>query len=403
MLFPPLLVFLGAANSIYAYLNLKLLRGLSNLTRPRPAPPFPLPTVTLLMAARNEETRIRHCLDCLRLQDYPWDKLQIVVVNDRSTDATEDILREYAIRWPGRFNAITLTETAPGYSPKKYALSRGLLQATGDIIVTTDADCIMSPAWISTLVSEFGEDTGLVLGMTSYYPMEKPVALAGAQALDFLSHGVVAAALIGLRFPVHGNANNIAYRRNVYDQSAGFASHGGIVSGDDDFLIQSIHKLGRWRIRYSIQPESQVQTEPPLSLGQFWEQRKRWASKTSLYQSKQTAFLAGIFAYYSLIPLCILGGFFHRGLLAAGLASWAVKLGTDWLVMRKGTDVFAKRELMRHYPITSAIHIPLIIAAVLAGSFGKFTWKGQTHRRRVVPAARAGAAAAARESTAKKV
>ena len=239
--------------------------------------------------------------------------------------------------------------------------------------------------------------------MTSYYPMAKQAPAAGAQALDFLSHGVVAAALIGLRFPVHGNANNIAYRRKVYDQSAGFASHGGIVSGDDDFLIQSIHKLGRWRIRYSIQPESQVQTEPPLSLGQFWEQRKRWASKTSLYQSRQTAFLAGIFAYYSLIPLCILGGFFHRGLLAAGLASWGVKLATDWLVMRKGTDVFAKRELMRHYPITSAIHIPLIIAAVLAGSFGKFTWKGQTHRRRVVAAARAGAAAAARESTAKKV
>lgn len=389
MLFPPLLIFLGAANSIYAYLNLKLLRGLANLSRPRPTPPSSLPTVTLLMAARNEEGRIRKCLDRLRLQDYPWDKLQIVVVNDRSTDATAAILREYAERWPGRFNAITLTETAAGFSPKKYALSRGLLQATGEIIVTTDADCIMPPAWISALVSEFGEDTGLVLGMTSYYPMAKPVALAGTQALDFLSHGVVAAALIGLRFPVHGNANNIAYRRKVYDQSAGFASHGGIVSGDDDFLIQSIHKLGKWRIRYSIQPESQVQTEPPVSLGQFWEQRKRWASKTSLYQTKQTAFLAGIFAYYSLIPICILGGIFHRGLLAAGLASWGVKLATDWLVMRKGTEVFAKRDLMKHYPITSVIHIPLIIAAVLAGSFGKFTWKGQTHSRRVAPAAAA--------------
>ena len=150
MLFPPLLVFLGAANSIYAYLNLKLLRGLSNLARPRTAPPFPHPNLTQLNAAPNQQTPIRQFQDCLRLQDYPWDKLQIVVVNDRSTDATEDILRDYAIRWPGRFNAITLTETAPGYSPKKYALSRGLLQATGDIIVTTDADCIMAPAWIST-------------------------------------------------------------------------------------------------------------------------------------------------------------------------------------------------------------------------------------------------------------
>ncbi|MDB5047850.1 MAG: glycosyl transferase family 2 [Fibrobacteres bacterium] len=382
MLFPTILIFLGLANSIYAYLNRNLLKGLNRLASAPPIPPTKLlPTVTVLIAARNEESRIRKCLDCLRIQDYDMSKLQIIVVDDRSDDATPDILREYAAVWPGRFDPVTLTETATGFSPKKYALSRGLQKATGEIIVTTDADCIMSPAWISTLVSEYGEDTGLVLGLTTYYPIEKEMPGTGIQALDFLSHGVVAAALIGLRFPVHGNANNISYRRKVYDQSAGFATD--IVSGDDDFLIQAIHKLGKWRIRYSIKPESQVQTEPPLNLEQFWEQRKRWASKTSLYQPKQTAFLAGIFAYYASIPLCILAGAFNRGFLWAGLASWAVKIGTDWLVMRKGAGLFSKPELMRHFPATSLVHIPLIIAAVVAGSFGEFTWKGQKHRRRV--------------------
>ncbi|HKP96384.1 MAG TPA: glycosyltransferase, partial [Fibrobacteria bacterium] len=381
---------MGLANSIYAYLNLKLLKGLDLLASVRPPPPVtpaadvtpaPLPTVSVLIAARNEELRIRKCLDCLRAQDYDPARLQVIVVDDRSDDATPDILREYAKTWPGRFDPVTLTETAAGQSPKKYALSRGLEKATGDIIVTTDADCIMSPAWISSLVSEYGEDTGLVLGMTTYYPVEKEALGSGVQALEFLSHGIVAAALIGLRFPVHGNANNISYRRKVYDQSAGFAAD--IVSGDDDFLIQSVHKLGQWRIRYSVKPQSQVQTEPPADLGQFWEQRKRWASKTSLYQPKQTAFLAGIFGYYSAIPACILAGCFHRGLLAAGLASWGVKIATDWLVMRKGAKLFGKPGLMRHFPAASLVHIPLIIGAVLAGSFGEFTWKGQRHRRKV--------------------
>jgi cellulose synthase/poly-beta-1,6-N-acetylglucosamine synthase-like glycosyltransferase len=382
MLFPHILIFLGAANSIYAYLNFKLLKGLDLLAAARPKPGArTLPSVSVLIAARNEAGRIRKCLDCLSAQDYDRDKLQIVIVDDRSDDGTADILKEYAKTCPGRFEAVTLTETAPGFSPKKYALGQGMLRATGEIIVTTDADCIMSPAWISTLVSEYGDDTGLVLGLTTYYKVEEKTAFAGVQALDFLSHGVVAAALIGLRFPVHGNANNISYRRGVYDQSAGFATD--IVSGDDDFLIQAIHKLGKWRIRYSIQPESQVETEPPLSLGQFWEQRKRWASKTSLYQPKQTAFLAGIFAYYSAIPLCLLAGMFHRGYLELGACSWAVKMATDWMVMRKGAHVFGKSELLRHFPATSLIHIPLIIAAVVAGSFGGFTWKGQKHKRRV--------------------
>jgi cellulose synthase/poly-beta-1,6-N-acetylglucosamine synthase-like glycosyltransferase len=337
--------------------------------------------VSVLIAARNEETRIRNCLECLKAQDYDPARLQIVVVDDRSDDGTPDILKEFAAKWNGRFEIVSLTETAAGFSPKKYALSQGLKKAVGEIIVTTDADCVMSPGWISALVSEYGEDTGLVLGMTTYYDLEKPAAGAGMQALEFLSHGVVAAALIGLRFPVHGNANNISYRRKVYDQSAGFATD--IVSGDDDFLIQAIHKLGKWRIRYSVKPESRVQTEPPLSLRQFWEQRKRWASKTSLYQPKQTAFLACIFGYYASIPIFILAGAFYPGFLYLGLASWLVKLVSDFLVMRKGAKLFGKAGLMRHYPATSLVHIPLIIAAVLAGSFGEFTWKGQRHRRKV--------------------
>jgi hypothetical protein len=326
--------------------------------------------------------RIRKCLECLAVQDYPQGKLQIVVVNDRSDDGTASILAEYAARMPGRFRFLSLTETAPGFSPKKHALNQGLQIASGEIIVTTDADCIMAPAWISALVSEFSPDTGLVSGLTTYYDAGRGI-WEGVQALEFFSYAVVAAALIGLRFPVNGNANNLAYRREVFDEVAGFASHGGIVSGDDDFLIQSIHKQGRWAIRYSVQAESQVRTEPPLSVGQFWEQRKRWASKCSLYQPKQTVFLAGIFTYYALIPICMLAGVFQRGWLIAGIGSWCIKTGTDWLVMRRAAKLFGKRGLMRWFLPTSLLHIPIIIAAVLAGSFGEFTWKGQRHRRKV--------------------
>jgi cellulose synthase/poly-beta-1,6-N-acetylglucosamine synthase-like glycosyltransferase len=194
---------------------------------------------------------------------------------------------------------------------------------------------------------------------------------------------VVAAALIGLRFPVNGNANNLAYRREVFDAVSGFSSHGGIVSGDDDFLIQSIHKEGRWGIRYAVTPDSQVRTEPPGDLRQFWEQRKRWASKCSLYQPKQVAFLALIFAYYLSIPLALLAGAFQRQWLYLALAGLAVKTGSDWMVMRRAAKLFGKESLMRAFLPTAVLHIPLIIAAVLAGSFGEFTWKGQTHRRKV--------------------
>lgn len=378
---PPIWLFLGAANAVYAVLNGQLIRGLGQLASPRPDNGGWRPKVSVLIAARNEELRIRKCLDCLEAQDYPRSLTEILVVDDRSTDGTAAILAEYAARIPG-FRYLSLAETPSGLSPKKHALSQGLRLATGEIIITTDADCIMAPEWIRSLVAEFGPDTGLVSGLTTYY--EEGAGLwDSVQALEFFSYAVVAAALIGLKFPVNGNANNLAYRREVFDAVSGFASHGGIVSGDDDFLIQSIHKQGRWSIRYAISPESQVQTEPPSDLRHFWEQRKRWASKCSLYQPKQVAFLALIFAYYASIPLSLLAGLFQRPWLIAGLAGFAVKTGTDWLVMRRAARLFGKQRLMRAFLPTALLHIPLIIAAVLAGSFGEFTWKGQTHRRKV--------------------
>lgn len=378
----PIWSLLGAANGVYAVLNGQLVRGLGNLgKKSRPKSGVPLPKVSVLIAARNEELRIRKCLECLAAQDYPRELTQILVVDDRSTDRTPAILDEYAARIPG-FRYLSLSETAAGFSPKKYALSQGLRIATGEIIITTDADCIMAPQWIRSLVSEFGPETGLVSGLTTYYEAG-PGVWNGVQALEFFSYAVVAAALIGLNFPVNGNANNLAYRREVFDQVSGFASHGGIVSGDDDFLIQAIHKQGRWAIRYAVTPESQVRTEPPDDLRQFWEQRKRWASKCGLYQPKQVAFLALIFAYYLSIPLCLLAGFYSRPALYVGLAGFAVKTASDGMVMRRAAKLFGKESLMRAFLPAALLHIPLIIAAVAAGSFGEFTWKGETHRRKV--------------------
>ncbi|MBW8889751.1 MAG: glycosyltransferase [Fibrobacteres bacterium] len=378
----PVWLLLGAANGVYAVLNGQLVRGLDNLgKKSRPKSGSPRPKVSVLIAARNEEFRIRKCLECLAAQDYPRELTQILVVDDRSTDGTAGILDEYVARVPG-FQYLSVSEKAAGISPKKNALSQGLRLATGEIIITTDADCIMAPQWISSLISEFGPETGLVSGLTTYYDAG-PGVWNGVQALEFFSYAVVAAALIGLNFPVNGNANNLAYRREVFDQVSGFASHGGIVSGDDDFLIQAIHKQGRWAIRYAVTPESQVRTEPPEDLRQFWEQRKRWASKCGLYQPKQVAFLALIFAYYLSIPLFVLAGLYYRPWLYVGLAGFAVKTVSDGMVMRRAAKLFGKQSLMRAFLPAALLHIPLIIAAVAAGSFGEFTWKGETHRRKV--------------------
>ncbi len=407
-LFWPMAILLGSAGLAYLCLNLLLWRGLQKLGKSQKAAgsiqtlsgagqaahgvthgAVESPLVTVLIAARNEAGRIEKCLDCLLHQDYPRDRLQIVVAEDRSTDATPAILRSYEARFPALIASVTVTETNPYMSPKKYALSLAMGLAKGDIILTTDADCVLPTDWISCIIAEFSPETGMVLGLTTYYPVSTarskwPVLSGiwqGTQSLEFFSHSVAASALVALDFPVNGNANNMAYRRVAYEQAQGVLEHGHIVSGDDDFLIQSIHKAGRWKIRYATRLGARVETEPPETLRQFWEQRKRWAGKCSLYQPKQTAFLGGIFAYYATIPICLVLGCYYRPFLWAGLLNFGLKTLMEYIVMRRAAILFSKRHLLQYFPWAALLHIPLILAAVPAGSFGQFTWKGQTVRR----------------------
>jgi cellulose synthase/poly-beta-1,6-N-acetylglucosamine synthase-like glycosyltransferase len=384
------LLFLTAC-TVYVLLDLWLVHGLRALRSQAPTPLHPKtedddkPLVTVLIAARDEEDNLPRTLNALLAQDWPASRTQIVVVDDRSVDNTPEVLRDYAARFPG-IDVVTVEVLPPGLSPKKHALMRGLEVARGSWIAVTDADCVMGPAWLSGLAREFADDVGMVLGLTAYHePVKGFTPASGARALEFVSYGINAAGLVGLGFPVIANANNLAYRRRAFDEAGGFARHGDVVSGDDDFTLQEIHATGQWAIRYCTAPATLMHTKAPDTWGQFWEQRKRWAGKCLHYRPRQVAFLGLIFAFYLAIALLILAGLFCIGdgtLGLLGLIGFTVKTAADFAVMREGLKIFGLSPLLRFFPFSGAMHIPLVLGAVAAGSLGRFTWKGQRLARR---------------------
>jgi hypothetical protein len=158
-----------------------------------------------------------------------------------------------------------------------------------------------------------------------------------------------------------------------------------VVSGDDDFTLQEIHATGKWAIRFCAAPGALVRTSPPAGWRDFWEQRKRWAGKCMHYRPQQAIFLGLVFAFYAAIAALLLAGLFHLGDGAAGLlglAGFAVKTLADWAVMRAGLRLFNLSPLLRFFPLTATLHIPLVLGAVAAGSLGGFTWKGQRLARK---------------------
>ena len=278
-------------------------------------------TFSVIIAAHNEETNIGPCLESVLAQTIDHDRFEVIVVNDRSTDRTAAIAQQLA-RTHAELTVCSITKTPAGWSPKKYAVSRGIACSRNEIIVFTDADCLVPALWLETIDGFFDANVGLVQGITTYCSVNGLNKIFfGMQALDFLSHGVVAAAAIGARFPLNSNANNMAFRKKAFDDVGGYGDVGGVVSGDDDLLVQRIWKSGAWHIRYMADAKGSVQTYPALTVSALFEQRKRWGSKTVHYNRMQTFFLAGIFCFYCSCTVGIVGALFvpKLWLAAAGM------------------------------------------------------------------------------------
>ena len=117
--------------------------------------------VSIIIPARNEEENIVSCLDSIKDISYPADKWELIVVDDRSEDATFRIAKAYEDKIQN-FKVLRIKYKAP--SPKKYAIETAIKEASGDIIFTTDADCMPQKEWISEMVKYFNPGTAMVIG-----------------------------------------------------------------------------------------------------------------------------------------------------------------------------------------------------------------------------------------------
>lgn len=379
---------LGLLGVVYATLDLALLAGLLKLGRSRilRLPQKKNLSISILVCARNEERNIAQSLASLLSQDYAG-TFEILVANDRSTDATGAILMELAKANP-RLRVLNLDATPQGFTPKKYAITRLVEIAHGEILLLTDADCIAPATWATTMAACYQEGIDWVSGYSYFYTEKnKSSLLHGVDALDFLSHRTIDAASAGLGFPITACGQNVSYRRSLFLELQGFAGVAHVVSGDDDLLM---HKLSAKRpsaIRYCTQPASFVYSQSKNTWRGVWEQRKRWASKTTQYNASAVIVLSSIFSFYLLTLFGLIASFAY-GILAHQFTwlgifalAWLWKTLWDGLVMAKGIQLFHEVRLAKWFVPTAILHLPLIVGAVLSGLFGKFTWKDSSTGR----------------------
>ena len=334
----------------------------------------PAPTVSILIAARNEEAGIRETLDSVLAQDYrgDWD---VWVADDRSDDKTPAILAEYAAKNP-RLHVLTIKEIPEGVSPKKHALSQLIEACEGEILCLTDADCLVKPTWITGIAAEFEPGIELVAGH-SYIPTipGKSSMLICMQAVETLIYRVAGTAGLAMRLPLTSTGNNLAYRKSFFKSVHGFENVIKIQSGDDDLLMQKLAADRPWAMRYCIAESTFVTTSGKETLKELWEQRKRWASKTIYYTPKIVFVLSMVFLF--LVMQCIAAAFapFSFNVLIATIIAFVAKCIGDLVLILRGLRIFKQEHLLKWCIPVEFIHAPFTVLAVLFGLFGRFKWK----------------------------
>lgn len=235
------------------------------------------PSVSVIVAARNEERLLPACLQALADLDYLPPKLEIILVNDASTDATGRLMREVCAKDP-RFK---LVELAPGEKRKigkAGALLAGIERSRGEVICITDADCRPSPSWVRGLTSMFTPQTAVAGGFTVLEPSRG--AIQAVQALDWLFLQSAASTSASYNLPISWFGNNLAFRRQAYEQVGGYE---GIRDSlvEDFALINAVRRQTAWRFAFYPSPASMVRSVPAATLADLYRQRRRWSTGVS--------------------------------------------------------------------------------------------------------------------------
>jgi poly-beta-1,6-N-acetyl-D-glucosamine synthase len=225
--------------------------------------------ISIIIPVRNEAASIVRLMEQLCRLQYP--SFEIIVVDDGSTDQTMNHVRFFS----GIDKRIRLLPNQ-GVGKKK-AITTGVTEARGEIIVTTDGDCQVQQHWL-TLINQYFQKPGIMM-VFGGVAIQGRTFFAHVQAIEFSSLIGSGAAMWSLGNPVMCNGANLAFRRSVFLDVNGYAGNEHIASGDDEFLMRKIHQRHPSGVSFLNHSEAVVQTQAAPNLTSFFRQRIRWAGK----------------------------------------------------------------------------------------------------------------------------
>jgi cellulose synthase/poly-beta-1,6-N-acetylglucosamine synthase-like glycosyltransferase len=196
------------------------------------------------------------------------------------------------------------------------------------------------------------------------------------QSLELLSLFSAFAGGLKMGVALACTGNNLAYRRQVYDELGGFVNLGFTVAEDNMFL-QWVDRYSKWQIKPVCHYSVTVLTRPMKTVNHFLRQRLRWASNSTENRLSLVCFMVIAYGFYLLLPVALL-------LAAFGALSWiptlmilCLKLVPEFLLVLRGLKLFNRMDLLKYFPLLEPCQIAYVLICGICGLLFKVVWKGR--------------------------
>lgn len=378
-----MILFAVIVTALYVFVMLFLLFGIRKLANSFGRNPAPKCAFSIVIPFRNEAENLPQLLESLALLKYPRELFEILLVNDASADDSEEICREFVEKHSKLQIKILQNEINSG-SPKKDAVKKAILEAQGDYILTTDADCVVPENWLREFNSHITETGAAVVAAPVKLASgkhEKETFLESFQKIDNFSLQAATMGGFGVEMPLMCNAANFCYSKEAFIKVNGFNGNDNIAGGDDIFLLEKFKKYG-YKSSFLKSENAVVVTQAQPNLKSLFFQRIRWAGKTAAYKSN--------FAKFTGILVLLMNLLTATAALAVAIGELDVqvflmiflfKFNVDFLLIYGSAKFFDQEKLMKSYFWCSLVY-PFFSSAVgICSVFMGYTWKDRHFKK----------------------
>lgn len=370
-----LLVFIPILIIFLFYLLLLLFYsvGLLVLKGPEGTRANHLDKITVVIPYRNEAKHLRRIIEDLQAQNYPAHLYSVLLINDHSTDGSEKEVASLTEGWAGA----ACMNLPGGKEGKKEAISLALSKVTSPWVLQTDADCRVSPGFISSHMHYLESHPADLLAGIVTTSMRNGGFLEALERLDLLGLNGTSAGSFAVGRPIMCSGANLLYNTQLHHETRRFDPFGRYGSGDDMFLLIGARKLKK-KLAFNPDPDSMVRTAPIERFRDLIKQRIRWGAKSTQYRMTDIQIVAVLVVLTNFlmlgVPVWII---FQPELWQWLLWISGIKLLADFILL--ATTSFRTgqtRTLWWFFPV--AVAYPFYMALVFSGMLLSHPlWKGR--------------------------